>query len=160
MKGEPFVFCSAHVWFESFSRMLVIKEKRKPHEQAAGLAAIFSSRSREGSSSCLPFPGGDQLPYAGLGHLAGSCWEPSGVSPPALAFHTEARQSLLHLWEGGSGHVQGHQEGPSCRCSLGAGRDSSVWPTGHSVSQGSWGQVALRTSPTPSLGKDFIMEKF
>ena len=59
MKGETFVFCSAYIWFEPFFHMLVIKEKRKPHEQAAGLVGVFSARSREGWSSCLPFPGGD-----------------------------------------------------------------------------------------------------
>ena len=63
VKGETCVFCSAYIWFESFFHMLVIKEERKPHEQAAGLAGVFLARSREGSSFCLPFPGGDQLPY-------------------------------------------------------------------------------------------------
>ena len=47
MKGETFVFCSAYIWFEPFFHMLVIKEKRKPHEQAAGLVGVFSARSRE-----------------------------------------------------------------------------------------------------------------
>lgn len=33
-------------------------------------------------------------------------------------------------------------------------------PLGTASARSSWGQVALRTSPTPTLGKDFIMERF